>query len=410
VKFTNVKVSGTRRVTLEVHPAADAFPLMEGSEFDALVADVRENGFRHPIVVRDGLLVDGRNRLRVAQKLKVDPPVEHLAARANVLEYIISTNIHRRHLTDSQRAFIAATLATLEHGSGQRAPTGKFAARSGALATTPTQAGAAARMQVSERSVRDARRVIEKGDPTVVEALKGGRLKVNAAAALVDLPKPKQRELVEKVTKGGGEVKPGKVAALAKQEAKRATVEKINSGKVRPLGVGPFGLIVADYPWPYENSDNHEGSRGHIAYPPMPLADIVRHARTELAKVALDDSILALWVTNAFIPVVGQVVEAAGFTHRTMITWDKLRAGLGTWPRGQTEHLVLASRGNPVHTLSELTTYHPEDRREHSRKPHRLMESLAKHCAGPHLEMFAREERPGWVVWGAEVGKFGPGR
>ncbi len=408
MKFLSVKVSGNRRATIEVHPAADAFPLVEGPEFDALVADIKANGFRHPVVLeatRD-VLVDGRNRMRAGKKLGIDPPITRLGAKVDAVAYIISTNVHRRHLTESQRAYIAATLATLTHGANQhttRGRTGKFA---GPANTTPTQAAAAKLMGVSERSVRDARRVIDGGDDTTIAALKDGRIKVKAAADLAQLSKAQQRTIVAKVTAGGGEVRSGKVSALAKQEGKRATVERINSGQVRPLAIGPFALIVADYPWPYTNSDNHEGSRGHIDYPPMELADIIRHARTDIAKVAADDAILGLWVTNAFVPFAHDIVHAAGFTWRTMITWDKLRAGVGSWPRGQTEHLVIASKGAPVHTLNELTTYHAEERREHSRKPDRLMGLLAKHCPGPHLELFARESRPGWVSWGAEAGKF----
>lgn len=402
MKFTSVLVAGKRRATVEVHPAADAFPLMEGDEFDALVADVKAHGFRHAVVLeadRD-VLVDGRNRIRVGKKLGIDPPITRLGPKVDVLKYIVSTNVHRRHLTESQRAHVAAILATLTHGANQHTRKG------GKLIDTPTQAAAAKLMGVSERLVRDARRVIDQGDDATIESVKNGRIKVSAAADLSKLPKAQQRSIVEKVTKGGGEVRSGKVSALAKQEGKRATVERINSGLVRPMAIGPFALIIADYPWPYTNSDNHEGSRGHVDYPPMELADIMRHARVDVAPVAADDAILGLWVTNAFIHVIGHVVEAAGFAHRTMITWDKLLAGVGSWPRGQTEHLVIASKGNPVHTLNELTTYHAEQRREHSRKPDRLMGLLAKHCPGPHLELFAREARPGWVSWGAEAGKF----
>jgi N6-adenosine-specific RNA methylase IME4 len=402
MKFQNVKISGTRRVTLEVHPAADAFPLVEGAELEALVEDVRQHGFRHPIVIKGDTLIDGRNRLRVGQKLGIDPPVSNLGDAIDVLEYIISTNIHRRHLTESQRAMIAATLATLGHGANQHTT-----ARTGALAGPPTQAAAAKRLQVGERSVRDAVKVRDRGAPELVDAVKGGQITVSAAAKVAELSPAEQRALVEKVTaKGGGEVKPGRVKALAQQQAKRDTVARINKGLVRPLPIGPFRLLVADYPWPYDNSDNHEGSRGHIDYPPMPLPDIIRHARDDVSKVALEDSILGLWVTNAFLPFVPDVVHAAGFTWRTMITWDKLHAGLGMWPRGQTEHLVIASRGKPVHTLNELTTLHREAPREHSRKPDALMDLLVAHCPGPHLELFARAERPGWVSWGAEVGKF----
>ncbi len=400
MKVKDVKVPGRGRVTLEVHPAAELFPLLEGDEFDAFVEDVRARGFIHGIAIQGDKLLDGRNRLRAGQKLGIDPPVVIIDKAVDPVAYIISTN-RRRHLTESQRAWVAAGLANLVVGANQHTRT-----KGGQLA--PSQAEAASLMQVSPRSVTDARRVIDHGAPELVDLLKAGKIKVSAAAKATELTKPEQRKLVERVSKGGAEIKSGKVVALARQQAKRNTVERINSGMVRPLSIGPFALICVDYPWPYKNSDGHEGSRGHIDYPSMPIEDIYRHAKDVVGAIADTDAILAMWVTNAFIDHVGPILAAAGFELRTMITWDKLRAGVGTWPRGQTEHLVIASRGNPVHTLNEITTYHPEERREPGRKPDRLMAALAKHCPGPHLELFAREQRPGWSSWGAEVGKFVP--
>jgi ParB-like chromosome segregation protein Spo0J len=113
---------------LKFHPLADIFPLMEGAEFEELVADIKANGLREKIDLYQGKIVDGRNRYRALQRLEIDPSAEpskyfrkaiyaHSAGGeiapheqdndARVRAYIISKNIHRRHLTvDQKSAFL----------------------------------------------------------------------------------------------------------------------------------------------------------------------------------------------------------------------------------------------------------------------------------------------------------------
>lgn len=95
----------------EVHPLADAFPLMQGEEFDALVADVDERGLAHPIVLApDGkTIVDGRNRYRACLKAGRDPVFVTLGAQYTdeaIIAKIVSENLRRRHLNTGQRAML----------------------------------------------------------------------------------------------------------------------------------------------------------------------------------------------------------------------------------------------------------------------------------------------------------------
>src|SRR5262245_55699838 len=97
------------RNSLQFHPLADIFPLMEGEEFDALVADIKANGLHERIILHEGMILDGRNRYRALLAAGLDP------ANANTLTidgakyvddpvaFVISANIHRRHLTAGQK-------------------------------------------------------------------------------------------------------------------------------------------------------------------------------------------------------------------------------------------------------------------------------------------------------------------
>lgn len=173
---------------MKFHPYSEIFPLLEGSEFDALIADIKSFGLREKITLFQGKILDGRNRFLACQKARVKPQYRTFKGTdAGALALVISANIQRRHLNESQRASAAAKIATLRQGQ----QTGKFAGL--------TQADAAETFGVSERSVRSAKKVHEKGSKALNEAMDRGEVAVSRAANVVDLPKPKQLAAVKKV-------------------------------------------------------------------------------------------------------------------------------------------------------------------------------------------------------------------
>lgn len=96
----------------EVHPFADKFPLIGGEEFDELVADIKRNGLREPILLSHDskMLIDGRNRYRACMAANADPVFDRLPQHYNeamILDLIVSKNIERRHLEVGQRGFLA---------------------------------------------------------------------------------------------------------------------------------------------------------------------------------------------------------------------------------------------------------------------------------------------------------------
>jgi hypothetical protein len=105
----------------DFHPLADIFPLMEGKEFDALVADIKANGLREGIVLFGDKILDGRNRYRACEAAGVTPgfrvavqsPEQSNIARPLITDpaaYVVSANIHRRHLTAAQKRELIAKL------------------------------------------------------------------------------------------------------------------------------------------------------------------------------------------------------------------------------------------------------------------------------------------------------------
>src|SRR5262245_42687293 len=96
---------------LPFHPLANIFPLLEGKEFEELADDIHRNGLHEPIILYEGMILDGRNRYRSCLAVNVDPHFETYDG-TDALGYVVSLNLHRRHLDESQRGMVAARIAT----------------------------------------------------------------------------------------------------------------------------------------------------------------------------------------------------------------------------------------------------------------------------------------------------------
>ena len=91
-----------------LHPLCTLFPRMEGAEFDALVTDIQANGQREPIVMHQGMVLDGGNRFRACIRAGVEPITVEFAGE-NIVSFVLSANLHRRHLSPGQQAAIVAS-------------------------------------------------------------------------------------------------------------------------------------------------------------------------------------------------------------------------------------------------------------------------------------------------------------
>jgi hypothetical protein len=131
--------------TWKVHPTAMAFPRISGDELNELRADIEENGIRVSILVnkKKDTILDGRNRMMIAHDLKLketDVPIEIFKGKPeDEIAEIISRNLHRRHLTDDQRAAIVAKVLGPE--LAKEAEARKVTGKAGDLGMKSTQGG-----------------------------------------------------------------------------------------------------------------------------------------------------------------------------------------------------------------------------------------------------------------------------
>jgi hypothetical protein len=108
--------------TTPPHPAAELFPLMPDEELQELAADIKKNGLNYRILVSDGMILDGRNRLRACKLAGVEPrftPVDPDEA-GGAVSFVLSCNLHRRHLTAGQRREVIAAVLKQDPGRSDR--------------------------------------------------------------------------------------------------------------------------------------------------------------------------------------------------------------------------------------------------------------------------------------------------
>lgn len=94
--------------TMNLHPLCTLFPRMAGAEFESLKNDIAANGLNSPVVVHDGMILDGGNRYRACQELGIEPQMVNFAG-GNLVSFVLSANLHRRHMTAGQQAAIVAS-------------------------------------------------------------------------------------------------------------------------------------------------------------------------------------------------------------------------------------------------------------------------------------------------------------
>lgn len=185
----------------EFHPVAELFPLIEGQEFQDLVEDIRKNGLQVPIwTVLDGRIIDGRNRYRACMEAGVDPRFQVWldTGKQSLIQFVVSLNVHRRHLNEAQRAMIAAKIANSAGGGYRRSDEREADDRVNVHGDEITNDQAAELLNVSRSSVSHARDIRKKGAKELVEATESGRVSLRAARQIAEKPKEEQRDIVER--------------------------------------------------------------------------------------------------------------------------------------------------------------------------------------------------------------------
>lgn len=257
-----------------VHPACELFPEMSPQEFEALKASIRAQGLREPIYLWRGQILDGRHRLRACEQLGIEPRYQEFqGSEAEAVEFVLAKNLHRRHLTQSQKAALLVEVYELrqavlakekaEKAKAQRSreqaelaarprPTGvrsevgpkrmsevlTTSAGSGtdpARTASPGSGEKPRRRDVREQVARayrvpnrylSAAKRIRHQDPHLFERVRTGKASVDEARSLLTIPDERRAVVLELFASG---------QARTLQQAKRLMHETILQAGAAPL-------------------------------------------------------------------------------------------------------------------------------------------------------------------------------
>jgi ParB/RepB/Spo0J family partition protein len=344
-----------------------------------------------PIVVRpDGRghyqLVCGARRLAAAKQRgqTTVPAIVRNLTDAEALKAEFTENTHRKDFTLSEAVAIKRALEPIE----------RAAAKERMLAGKPMEKFS----EGNGRALDKVAAVVGKHRTTIAKA-----------EAIVDAAKAEPEKfgkLLEAMDKKGRVNAPYKRLRVMKQ------AELIRAEPPPVPGRGPYRVGSVDFPWPYEADQDDPSNRAARPYPTMSMAQIIQFARERLRPLMHDDSVLALWYINLLVPrYVAPVLDAAGFSERTILTWVKPHFGQGDILRSQTEQCVIAVRGSPVINLTnESTVLFAPARDGHSAKPVEFYDLVERLFPAPrYCDLFSRyQHNDKWDCHGDEAPKPSP--
>jgi N6-adenosine-specific RNA methylase IME4 len=203
---------------------------------------------------------------------------------------------------------------------------------------------------------------------------------------------------------------------VAKRQAIRADYEAraVKGGTVHNLQAlaasgERFAIIYADPPWSFEVCSGKGKQRSADRYYDTSSLDAIK--ALPVAPLAAKDCALFLWCTMPNLPAGLAVIEAWGFEYKTTgFTWIKQNPGgqglfmsLGYWTRANAEICLLATRGSPTRMAADVPQVVMSPVGAHSAKPPEVRARIERLLVGPYLELYAREQAPGWKAWGNEI-------
>jgi len=364
--------------TLSLHPIVNLFPPATEKELHSLAEDIQMNGLREPIVIVGKQVIDGRNRLQTCKNLGHKNIKTHQwDGKGSLSDFVISENLHRRHLTASQKAAVAATALPFYEAEAKKRQQehGK---------TAPGK-----KKNTSDNNIRsDSMRAVDQAHATF-----------GVSPAYISSFKT----LAAEAPKLAGEVFTGKKSlSAATRKHKRAKDQKAAAAipSVTEYVKGQkFACIVIDPPWDVKDEgDVNQMGRAKANYATMTIAEV---EKLPIADLAEKNCHLYLWITNRSLPKGFGLLEAWGFRYVTMLTWCKPSIGIGNYFRNNTEHILFGIKGKLSLLRQDVGTWFQAKREgQHSTKPATAYDIIASCSRGPRLEMFTRQTHEGFTPWG----------
>jgi len=369
-------------------------PPLAADELRQLEENILRDGCRDPLVVWNGILIDGHNRHEICTRHSM--PFEtvqiQFESRTHARIWMRNNQAGRRNLTTAWRLDLELgnKQDLLEIGKAKQRESGKQARAEqlGVLSQndkTPlpqvnTRVEIAKAAGVSTGQVGMAEQIIKKA-PELWEKAKQGDVSISTAYQQIRrIEKEEKRE--------------------ARREENRAKVAEAQAPEDIIKAEAKFATIVIDPPWDWgDEGDQDQMGRARPDYATMSKEQLMA---LPVGTLADEDCHLYMWITNRSLPKGFDLIQAWGFRYITAITWAKPSFGMGNYFRGQTEQILFAVKGSQPLKRKDVGTLFtaPRGPNGHSSKPVEFYDLVESCSPGPFLEMFSRHNREGWTAWG----------
>lgn len=172
-----------------------------------------------------------------------------------------------------------------------------------------------------------------------------------------------------------------------------------------------FKVIHIDPAWSYQMRTD----KGYEKSPQAHYDCMEMNAMKALpvGHLAAPDSVMVMWGVFPMMPQAIELLAHYGFRYVTGGAWAKRSSTGNKWAfgtgyvfRGAAEFYIVGKMGNPKERSKSVRNLIVAPLREHSRKPEQIYDDIEALWDGPRLDMFGRQQREGWVVWGNQSTKF----
>lgn len=378
----------------QYHEMANIFPLMTGEEFNELKRDIAENGLREPIWLHtDGKILDGRNRHRACIESGIAPIFRTWDGKGSLVSFVLSLNLHRRHLTSGQRAMVAVDILPMleeEARERQRLSGGWHGNRYESLAVD---------QKIDQPLDKKTESTCEKRNPQ--SAKQAAEIVGSNHQYVSDAKKIAERspELAEKVRAGEVSI------AQAKREITK--IERVENPP--PPIQGKYRVWYADPPWHYGNSgvindDGDNYGRAERHYPTMTIDELCAMGE-DIKGASESDAVLFMWVTSPLLEECFPVIKSWGFKYKSSFVWDKVKHNFAHYNSMRHEFLLVCTKGSCTPDVKMLidSVQSIERSDKHSEKPKEFREIIdTLYPNGNRIELFSRTQVDGWDLWGNE--------
>ena len=377
---------------------------LKDEEYEKLKESILIEGIRDPLVVWQGILLDGHHRYKIAQEHNLEYKIVEieLPNKEAVKEWIIKNQLGRRNLTEQEASYYRGKL--YESMKRQGARTDLTSAQNEQKFTTAEVI--AKEYGVGQATIRRDAEFSAAVDK-VAQAI-GEEAKRAILSGQANIPKKDVEKLIEIKQKAPDYIEPllkGEIAlSKAIQETKRKQViEKLNNIETKEVKEleGIYDVVVIDPPWPIEKIERDIApNQVKLDYPTMTIDEI-----KELKIPCADNCHVWLWTTQKYLPAAFEILELWNLKYVCTFVWHK-PGGFQPFglPQYNCEFALYARRGNPQFIdFRDFKLCFEAPRTAHSEKPDLFYDLIKRVTAGRRLDMFNRRKIEGFETWGKEA-------